>query len=162
NLSPQYTMMLFSQAMVQLLILWDRSTLTSLDEELVSSQIPLLLLQSQSRTLGLQNPDGSWGSPSSGEITSYAILTLTNLLSLPMGDVIATVIEAGIDQGRNFLTRGVSGIDHHEYLWIEKVTYGSAALTEGYKLAALKATAPCHKFGDQVKDVFHFEPDFTD
>lgn len=155
-------MMLFSQVMMQLLILWDRSILTSLDEKLVSSQIPMLLLQTLSRTLRLQNPGGSWGSPSSSEVTSYAILTLTKLLSLPLGDAIATVVEGCIDQGRNFLSRRVSGIDNHEYLWIEKVTYGSAALTEGYKLAALKATAPCHKFGDQVKAMFHFGPNFTD
>ena len=69
---------------MQLLILWDRRILTSFDEKLVSSQIPMLLLQTLGRTLRLQNSGGSWGSPSSSEVTSYAILTLTNLLSLPL------------------------------------------------------------------------------
>lgn len=76
------------------------------------------------RTLQSQEPDGSW-SDMSCEITSYAILTLSSIISAPWAALLHTETSKALHVGRKFLT-----VNHHrwqqaEYLWVEKVSYCS-------------------------------------
>ncbi|KAI4118551.1 MAG: hypothetical protein LQ345_001436 [Seirophora villosa] len=85
-----------------------------------------------------QNADGSWGSRGPREETAYALLALTNLVSLSPSQYFDTEIMSAIHRGRSFLRQPAIG--KLEYLWIEKVTYASDNLAEAYVVAALSAS----------------------
>ncbi|KAL8799889.1 MAG: hypothetical protein Q9182_005546 [Xanthomendoza sp. 2 TL-2023] len=123
NLSPHYSMMLLAQAMMHLVILWDQGRLPFLKQHMIDNQIPILLLQALNRTLLAQNDHGSWVNPPSAEVTSYALLTLTPLQSLPLGDAIQHTIRDALVRGRKYLEVKKFNDERSNYLWIEKVTY---------------------------------------
>ncbi|KAL8704955.1 MAG: hypothetical protein Q9201_001901 [Fulgogasparrea decipioides] len=158
NLSPHYSMMLFAQVMIEVMILWDRDRLLFIEEYLIGDCIPILLLQTLNRTLLTQNDDGSWGNPSSNEVTSYAILTLVHIGALPLANIAGHAIKDVLNRGYTFLDQAHQGGSGSNYLWIEKVTYSSSALTECYHLAALKTKPANHAFGDRIKSIFSVQP----
>ncbi|KAE9970957.1 hypothetical protein BLS_004670 [Venturia inaequalis] len=148
NLAQEYPIMLIVQGLIQLLSLYDNSQLTELPSDLLRDRIPVVLFQALVRCLKSQGTDGSWGH--SVEVTSYAVLTLANLASLPWLDAIADNVHQAIRLGRQYIQKHRDDSEA-EYLWIEKVTYGSKSLYKAYTLAALHVTAPTHRFGDKVK-----------
>lgn len=154
NLSPHYPMMLLSQVMMQVVVLWDRGRLPFMKEQVLSDRVSILLFQILSRALLTQNPDGSWGDPPSHETTCYAILTLINLASLPIGNSLQQTLQLKVEEGRRFLNIMDRKAVESDYLWIEKVTYRSNALLQSYQLAALKASSAVHEFGDKIKATF--------
>lgn len=140
--------MLLVQGLTQLLRLYDNSQLSKLPSDLLCDQIPVVLFQALVRCLKSQGSDGSWRH--STEVTAYAVLTLANLASLPWLNGISDNVYQAIRSGRQYIE-----IHRHsseaEYLWIEKVSYGSKSLYKAYTLAALHMTIPTHQFGDKVK-----------
>ena len=108
-----------------------------LDEQLLRQRVVPCLLQCGLHTLQSQNIDGSWGKHGPHEETAYAILTLVNFLDFPLAGVFRPQIMSGIDRGRRFIEGTHSAVP--EYIWIEKVTYGSVNLSKAYEIAALSA-----------------------
>ncbi len=139
---------------MQVIILWDQGRLSFIKERLLSDRIFILLFQILNRTLQTQNANGSWANPPSHEATCYAILTLTNLTSLPIGDSLQHILQVAVEQGRRFLNHMDQNVTEPDYLWIEKVTYRSDSLLQCYHLAALKASPEIHEFGDKIKAIF--------
>lgn len=130
--------MLMVQCLMELLHKWHDGKLPELESALLQEKILPTLFQCLSHLLQTQNPDGSWGSRGPREETSYAILALTNLISLLPCQYFSSAITWAIYRGRSFLRDSAPG--KLEYLWIEKVTYASENLAEAYVVAALHAS----------------------
>ena len=152
NVSPQYSMMLLAEVLTHLLELHDKGSL-QLPSSLIQTRLPLVLIQITNRTLFNQSHAGSWGEPESIESTAYGILTLAAVLSVPLVSLVRDQIEDAIRKGQQFLTQHQDGEMFHEYLWIEKVTYGSEILRESYRLAALNPQQRSHTWSSQISDL---------
>ena len=81
----------------------------------------------------------------------YAILTLKAVQSLSwIAGLVGDIISA-IQRGRKFLRESGSTWKKSQYLWVEKVTYGSTLLSEAYCLAAIKNSDSAREWTDRVK-----------
>lgn len=140
--------MLLAQAFIKLFQCWEADELAPLSDELLRNQIMLAAFRSMMRILLTQNTDGSWGSKGPREETAYAILALVELSSLPMAFLLHQPIHSAILNGRNYL-KAHEDTSRSEYLWIEKVLYGSGNLSQAYIIAALRTprSSPmdCHR-----------------
>ena len=152
NVSLQYSMMLMAEVLTHLLELHDRDSL-QLPLSLLQTRLPLVLTQIINRTLFNQSRAGSWGEPESIETTAYSVLTLVAVLSVPWVSLVRDQIEDAIRKGQRFLTQHQGGEMFHEYLWIEKVTYGSGILRESYRLAALNPQQRSHIWSSQISEL---------
>ena len=112
------------------------------------------LFQCLTSTLQSQQADGSWGRKGPREETSYAVLTLASLLALPIAQPLRPQMDSAIDHGRQFIE--ASEICRPEYLWIEKVSYGSKNLAKAYEIAALYTSVDKAPLGGQVKGLCDF------
>ena len=143
---------------MQLLRQWDNGKLPVLETTLIRDRIPVVLMQILIRTLQSQEKDGSW-SQMSCEITSYALLTLSSVISAPWLALLYTEISRALHSGREFLA-----VNHHrwqraEYLWVEKVSYFSPVLSETYSLAAIKAQRSPHVWTESANSLFEVLPE---
>jgi hypothetical protein len=137
NVSPHYTRMLISRSLVELLLRWGSGSLPTIDNDVIALQAVPLLLKCLSVILETQSHDGAWGSIGPFEETAYAILALVSLLSLPLPTNMYRKAVAAMEKGRGFLL--TLNDTHCEFLWVEKVTYGSKRLMNTYVLTALNA-----------------------
>ena len=135
-----------------MLKLYDKGSL-QLPSTLLQRRLPVVLTQITNRTLFSQLPTGSWGEPGSIETTAYGILTLAAVSSLPWVSCVRDHIDQAIRTGQQFLTQAQQGGMFHEYLWVEKVTYGSEYLRESYRLAALKSSQRSHIWSSRISDL---------
>ena len=132
--------MLMAQALQQVLTAWDRGCVSSIPEELIMDQIVVVLLQALVRTLRFQNSNGSWGENDSYEESAYATILLNTLADLPCAQLFRRSTDSAKERGQAFITQAERQLQGPEYLWIEKVTYGSQIISQAYILAALKRT----------------------
>ncbi|KAF2012100.1 hypothetical protein BU24DRAFT_453558 [Aaosphaeria arxii CBS 175.79] len=141
NISKNYSMMLLTQAFVQLLRAWKLKQLDSdTDLEALMQSVRATLLDVYVQTVQHQHEDGSWSSMR--EVTAYAILTLSSLVELPWKDSIRATAAASIAKGKSYLLKHQNLWAEAEYLWIEKVAYSSSNLSNAYCLAAVEASGP--------------------
>lgn len=131
--------MLFAQSLLCTLQLWNSATdefVVSSLKEFVIEQVPLITLQILVRTLSAQHDNGSWHD--CAETTAYGLLTLKRVANLPWctSNAIEENIRGSIDRGEEFLRRWN---EVPAKIWVEKVTYGSAILSQAYCLASLVA-----------------------
>ena len=140
-----------AQAFMRLVTIWDQGLLPTFSEQLLKDKVLLVLFQALTRVLQTQNTSGSWGNHQSREPTAYAILVLTTLQSLPFAYPLRPHITSAIEKGRASLRSVDNDILKPEYLWIEKVTYGSVALSNAYVLASLKAPSSLYEFGYRLR-----------
>ncbi|KAK9775111.1 putative Terpene synthase family protein [Seiridium cardinale] len=142
NLSSLYPTMLLVEAFADFVRLAeaDGNVTATLDSE-NQSRVAITLFQACFRTLVDQKDNGSWNH--SMEETSYGIIILSEALQLSSFQ--DQELRQSILSAINTAVRFISSTDiHHEainLLWVEKVTYGSATLTEIYRLSALKSAA---------------------
>lgn len=127
--------MLISRSLVELVSLWNSGGLSTIDHDVIGFQAIPLLLKCLTKTLATQGPDGAWGSVGPLEETAYAILTLASILSLPLPTTLSRRAADAVEEGRKFLRTYRDA--YCEYLWIEKITFGSKHLMDTYILAAL-------------------------
>src|SRR5271169_2933334 len=117
-------------------------------------KVMVVLFQILTRTLQQQNEDGSWGKFGSREETAYAIITLSNVDSLPFVTPVAGQIESAISRGRKYL-KSVNALDEiqlspRDYIWTGKISYGVENVCHSYVLAALNTAVPQHLLGPRV------------
>lgn len=148
NLSQYYPAMLLARSMIELLRAWDGNKFPELPRMLLQEKAIPVLFHCLARTLQSQRIDGSWGSKGPREETAYAILTLASLSVLPLAQLFRPQIISAIESGRSFLKKHKTR--RPEYLWIEKVTYGSANLSEAYNIAALYVSTNEPLLGPEV------------
>ncbi len=140
-----------SKAFIELLKSWDSVRFSQLSRELLCEKVMPVLLQCLVRTLHSQQLNGYWGCKGPREETAYAILTLSNLQTLPLAQYFRSEIVSAIDRGRSFLKTS----DQHEleYLWIEKVSYTSSNVTEAYINAALYTSMTKPSLGERTRNL---------
>src|SRR5262245_14675532 len=129
-------MMLIAQAFMLLLKRWAKDELDNdaVPKTLIYQDIPRTLLDILGRTMRAQEADGSWDSKR--EVTSYAVLTLAPLLSLPWVDFLKPEGIACMYRGKAYLEDNRHRWREAERVWIEKTVYGSSNLSQAYCLAA--------------------------
>lgn len=151
-------MMLLSDAVVTILKLWDGQELNGVPFELLRSSIPAMVFQVLIQTINFQKMDGSW--ESSLEATAYAVLTLKRLASLPWAGDVRRAAARAILHGTAFLMMHEEEWDAAEFLWVEKVSYGSEVLSRTYCIAAITAS-DLHQWGNKVFDIFSRARDYS-
>lgn len=114
----------------------------------------IVLFQILTRTLQQQNEDGSWGKIGSREETAYAIITLSNVDSLPFVTPVAGQIESAISRGRKYL-KSINALDavtltSSDYIWKGKISYAVENVCHSYVLAALYTPVPQYLLGPRV------------
>lgn len=145
-------MMLFADALLLVLKLWDDESVEGLDAELITDCVPLITLQILVRTLSAQSESGSW--KGSAEITAYALLTLKDLSSLPWARIaMGSKVDESIDLGAKYLKTNESSWNEPSIIWVEKVMYGSSILAETYCLASLNANPGNPGWGEKVSSL---------
>lgn len=142
-----------AQALVRVLYLYETNSL-AVPERLIRVKVMVVLFQIMSRVLQHQNEDGSWGTLGSREETSYAILTLANVSSLPFLNPVAGQIESSVSRGRKYL-KSIKALEEIkltpvDYIWGGKVSYGVENVCHSYVLAALNTPIPQYLLGPRV------------
>ena len=138
--------MLLVEGFTSLLNLLDQGLLVKeLDEELKWRML-ITLTQACLRTMLNQDENGSWSD--SVEQTSYGILILSEASRLSFFKDAREHLRLAIDKAVGYIQSWSYRSSRPEYVWIEKVTYGSSVLTEGYRLAALKSAYECRHSGE--------------
>ena len=127
--------MLMVRSLAELLCRLETARLPQISASVVSGKVMTVLTDCLARTLKSQHSDGSWGSIGPREETAYAVLTLASLLSTPVAQSLRSEIVPALKRGRKSLLGLERG--KPEYIWIEKVTYGSKYLAETYVIAAM-------------------------
>lgn len=140
NLCPQYAMMLMAQSLTQLVVLWSKGNLPTVNENLMQDRVLIVLFQALVSTLDAQHADGSWGNGPQFEATAYGLLTLAALKQLPFINPLTDVVLKAVTNGRTFLAQAASLKDHADPIWVEKVTYRSRNLFCSYIIAALNVS----------------------
>ena len=143
--------MLLAEALTQLFRAWDTGRLKALPEALLRDRIPVILIQILNRTLAAQTISGAWGFEEGSETTAYGILTLEAIYSLPWLMPLRDNAISAARLGQEFLDRSQASWTKPSYLWIEKVTYGSARLSEAYCLAAMKVLRAPYNWSNEMK-----------
>ena len=146
--------MLLIESLVRLLELWDIGILGGLPETLLHHCIPVILVQILNQTLLSQNVDGTWDANYSPEVTAYGVLTLSALAWLSEIVWLREKVTSAIDAGQSILYRLQHMWTKPQYLWVEKVTYGSHNLSEAYWLAAMKPGRNPYSWSHKVKSLF--------
>ena len=146
-------MMLLAEALTELLVVWDKCLLKTLPEVLVRDRIPVILIQILNRTLLAQTAGGAWSPNGCPETTAYGILTLKALHSLPWHTSLQEAVVSGIRSGQQFLEQSEDDWTKPAYIWIGKVTYGIARLSEAYCLAAMKDSVTSHAWSERVQSL---------
>lgn len=156
NVSKHYLMMLVAKAFTKFLSRWEAGKLdnSKIPHSLVHQQIPVILLEILMTTVDSQILDGSWDNKH--EVTAYAILTLDAISKLSWISKDGFEVSSSIRKGQAYLNDHHKNWSYAEYLWIEKVAYGSSNLSIAYCLAALKVEVtemqllsneePCQEF----------------
>ena len=139
NLSPYYSLMLLSQALARLLRMAGSATSSTLCDYRLRIRATNVLRSITDFTLRTANGNSSWGTTPSREETAYAVITLSKVLSAATSPKIEHELRAKIAAARLFLLDQQEA--QLEYLWVEKVTFGSKLLSEAYVLAALNLTS---------------------
>ena len=144
-------MMLLAQTLMHLIHLWNDGSLELLPQRLVQDQIIPVLIQVLNRTLLTQHANGGWSINNMPEVTAYSVLTLLALQGLPQARPLAFKIQSAIQASRQVLAQAERQWGKPEYLWLEKVTYGSSVLSETYCLAAMNPPTLHHVWSDKVE-----------
>ena len=131
--------MLLAQGFASVLDVHSSGKLKNLPEDLVTAQIPTVLIQILLSTLSTQTEDGFWGDGSC-EVTAYAVLTISALVSSKMTNPLRDVLIAASQKGCSYLASHEHEWSKVQRLWIAKVSFSSPVLSEAYCLAALSAS----------------------
>ncbi|CAF1415613.1 unnamed protein product [Adineta steineri] len=152
-----YPAMLMSQGLTRLLYLHHEDVcFSSLSDDLIRNKVHIILLQLMVRLLQSQsNVTGCWGMNGSREETSYAIIALANLASLPFAELLRTQIDVAVARGQAYLSSTTSSnlleTEQKERLWISKTVYGVGSVHQSYILAALQTSALRYSFNSEKK-----------
>ena len=144
-------MMLLAEGLVRALELWDQGKIDQLPDNLMRDRLPVTLIQILNRTLMSETPAETQNPEQHLESIAYAVLTLKTLSSLPWLSSLTEVVLTSIEQSQQLLRDCRDSWNKPQYLWVEKVTYGSPSLAGAYYLAAVQKIKQSHPWTDKVK-----------
>ncbi|KAK8095040.1 hypothetical protein PG997_001725 [Apiospora hydei] len=141
NLSENYCLLLATGAFVKLLQVWGNDKLgDEFPQDLVSEQIPFVLVQICMQTMRTQRRHGAWVlHGASHETTAYGVLILKALVSLPWLAQFRPRIEKAIQRGCDYLVLRKSRWDELDRIWVAKTTYAWPTASRAYVIAVLAA-----------------------
>jgi hypothetical protein len=147
-------MMLIAQSLTSFMKRWGKNELEmgSVPAKLIHQDIPRTLLDILSRTMRLQQADGSW--ESKREVTAYAVLTLAPLLDLPWVNFLKPEGIACMYRGKAYLENNRYRWREAEKIWIEKTVYASSNLSQAYCLAASKIVVSSSQMSQKIAELF--------
>lgn len=135
--------MCISESLVHLLHALDQKLFILPSE--TTKEMTLVLSQVLHRILSTQNNDQSWGE-SIPEVTSYAIISLANLASLPcLTRTVQNKIASAIQGGRSFLSAVPNEPKQHR-LWIDKTSFSPIHVSNAFCIAANVVSYPKRLF----------------
>lgn len=121
----------------------------------MKSGVIMTLFQILVRTLHCQALNGSWGDKESCEESSYALIALKTLISLPCVQPLKSSVDVAIISAEIFLRNTEATLKEPERLWIEKVSFGCLSLSKAYLYAALHTNAGArHSFNGPTLQLF--------
>lgn len=147
-------MMLMVEAFMRLVELWEEGHVPALSYSLIRDKVIISLFQALTRILQTQNADGSWGIGGC-EVTAYAIISLTKLVSLSSAPRVALQVTQAIEGGRSFLSKNFAASTSADHVWKGKINSGFSVLYQAYVLAALNAPIRKRETGSTIES--HFE-----
>ena len=145
--------MSFTWAMVELLSAWDDGRLQNLPQSLVRERIPIILYHTLVQAFHGQDLDGSWDGYDCPEVTSYAILTISKLSSLPWAESLKDQIDKALQSSKRYLSQNVARWATPGKMWIGKVGYYTSVISQGYCLAAMQSRPYDHTWSSTVKSL---------
>ncbi|KAF2688533.1 Ent-kaurene synthase [Lentithecium fluviatile CBS 122367] len=157
NLSENYTAMLLAQTFTQLLRRWDSGAFERLPKSLLKDRMLVVVFQLLNRLLFESDSSGLEEQPYP-ESVAYRVLACIALWSLPLSQALHEQLDLIIQREQSYLRNTKSEWGTDQYLWIEKVTYGSRTLSECYCLAALLTPSEEHKWHSSIAELFYFSP----
>lgn len=146
--------MLMVETFIRLIELWETGQIPVLDDLVIRDKVVISLFQALIRILQTQNADGSW-ERGGCEVTAYATISLTKLLSLSSAPRVKAQIAQAIEGGRSFLSRNFTASAGPDLVWKGKISSGSRIMYQAYVLAALNA--PIRKQHTRFTIESHFE-----
>ncbi|KAK8038504.1 Copalyl diphosphate synthase [Apiospora rasikravindrae] len=154
NLSETYCLLSATWAFVKLLQLWGDDKLgDDFPQDLVSEQIPLVLVRVCMQLMQTQQRDGCWVlHGASHETTAYGVLILKALVSLPWLVQFRPRIEKAIQRGCDYLSLNKSRWDDLDHIWVAKTTYAVPTMSRSYVIAALTAGSS-HEWTEKVQNL---------
>jgi hypothetical protein len=145
--------LLAAQGLIRTLNLYDLHQI-DIPEDLLSKMM-VVLFQILLRVLQQQLPDGSWGSLESLEETSYAIISLTYLASLPIVAPLPHQIKDAIQRGRNYLDAAADReLTTNNAIWVDMDSKGAENIRRSSVLAALNTPLLYCVFGPRIDRLF--------
>ncbi|KAJ2994197.1 hypothetical protein NUW58_g1623 [Xylaria curta] len=135
--SRHYSMMLISKALKSVIDAWCQKLLPGIPLQLLRDSI-VVVFQILVRLLQAQGQDASWGGRR--ESTAFALITINEIASLSIVKPFLDQIKDSIQRGRTFLSKTLTCRTRPESIWIQKVSYGSSALSQAFSLAALNSS----------------------
>lgn len=129
--------MLLANALTVLLQLWQNGSLQDLSKDLLH-KVHIVLWEILVQTIQEQQSTGAWYNGSC-EITAYATLTLAAGSNSPLAALLGEKLQTSLVYGRAFLEANISQWDKGETIWVEKVSYNSAVLSNAYCISAVQA-----------------------
>jgi hypothetical protein len=153
HLYSGYYLMLFSEGLLQLLRRLEDGAVTLTKPTLTKESLVVVVWQILARVLRGQLPDGSWGH--SLESTSYSVITIAQCLQLPWSADLRASILTAAKAGQKAISKseGDAG-ETNDYLWVEKVSYGSVLLRKSYMVSALHVTHHEAPWSPDTKKLF--------
>ncbi|PLN83655.1 Ent-kaurene synthase, partial [Aspergillus taichungensis] len=137
NTCDIYPRMLLAHALTVLLQLWQNGSLQNLSKDLLH-KVHIVLWEILVQTIQEQQSTGAWHNGSC-EITAYATLTLAAGSNSPLAALLGEKLQTSLVYGRAFLEANISQWDKGETIWVEKVSYSSAVLSNAYCISAVQA-----------------------
>lgn len=137
--SEFYSIMLMVEAFTRLVELWQNGRIHLLDDPSICGKVIISLYQALIRILRSQDIDGSWDT-GHGEVTSYAVISLTKLTFLSFSPKIRMQVSRAIESGQRYLMSGTQASSEPGSSGRRDFTPGSGVMRQAYQLAALKAT----------------------
>ncbi|ODM14970.1 hypothetical protein SI65_09722 [Aspergillus cristatus] len=138
NTCDIYPRMLLANSLTFLLQLWQNGSLQDLSKDLLL-KVHIVLCEILVQTIQEQQPTGAWHNGSC-EITAYATLTLAAGSNSPLAALLGEKLQSSLVYGRAFLEANISQWDKGETIWVEKVSYNSAVLSNAYCISAVQAS----------------------
>lgn len=129
--------MLLANALTTVLQLWQNGSLQDLSKDLLH-KVPLVLWEILVQTIQEQQLTGAWYNGSC-EITAYATLTLVAGSNSPFAALLGEKLQTSLVYARAFLEANISQWDKGATIWVEKVSYNSAILSNAYCISAVQA-----------------------
>ena len=154
NTSALYPIMLMAGTFMHLIALWEHGFVRYLDDPAVRDKVFISLFQALIRVLQAQNQDGSWEHGNS-EATAYAIISLSNLMSLSSNPKLELKVAQAIESGRNFLQNRTLAFPEPNRVWKGTITSGNSAIHQAYILAALQVPLSAQKLSQTIESQFN-------